>query len=1135
MGNSYPITGMTTLYAQFEDCPNDGSMYKFEVASGLADGSVTANNVEFSFTTDNDLSTLMGGTLSTGGSKASYVKISGGNSISLEDNGAYLKVDLDCELKDGDAIKSTVDDNPIYVCKESSKHNTVILPIGVLQVTPIAASLAGEKTLYLWRGSGSKATISYFEIIRPKLTTITLSALEAYNAYTPSVVATYEQPMPAIATLPVRAGYTFAGYYDGVGGTGTQYYTASGESARNWDKDVTSCTLYAKWLTPCETPPTLTSIVPVVTIWDQHPVDISLVNVSFPFDTTGIKYSLQSVSPADPISGCTFSYFNDHIHILGTPNIGNTTEQTVNVTFTITNDCSPATTATITQTIQIYPKDQKARIAFIVRGTKGGSFNDCTAGDKTSCNTVVTYLRKYYTVDYVNGYASKDSTALATYYDDYDLLVVTDFLETSEGYTNAIGTLIDKKPILSFEAYVADLSNWHIDSYPKDPSPKVQDMKVLCSGHAIFKDAKYDELDPTEVDVVNDADTTVHVLDALSTADKAKGLQGFTINEAPDFLFLATIKDADNKRDLVVCCERQAVFPARLMIYGINFYEMPNLSQAGQIIIRQMIDYLLMTDEKNIADCSLIFDDHHDTHVWSDPANWAPGYNIVPTPYHPTRIIKPCTVDIDNAHASSVKINVGEDESHNPLTGKITVQPNGGLTVAGAISRVKDTRYASLLETDTADVRINADASHNGALVYGNKETNVNATIEYYSRGEGATGTNPVWQYMGIPVQAGQSAIDMYYAAWMCRWSAPGSMGGLWQWVRNEDILVPFEGYCITQEATKTYKLTGKLNPPVTTIIQLDKCDGDGFAFAANSWTAPIKIQEMKDEDFVNANKSIYIYHTGSYAEWDANKTDIINSDVSAATPVPGQYVVIPIHSSPYLGADSVIPAMQGFFVQTTDAGAQLKLVYNRVVYDAKNFKTSTQPMRAPRRAAGAEAGAPQVMVLNVIGNTYGDRVHILARADFSEEYEDGWDGRKIEGDAAAPKLAVVKDAGEMAVAAVQTADERYLSFRAGQDEDYTFTFEYEGETLYLYDRVTQQATEIRTGNTYSFSADNQAAACRFLITANPPHETTTAIENADATRRAEKIIHEGRLLILYGDAVFDALGERVERKEGAK
>ena len=64
-----------------------------------------------------------------------------------------------------------------------------------------------------------------------------------------SVTATYDAAMPTKAgNLPTKSGYDFAGFWDGEGGTGTQYYNADGTSAQNWDKNTTSnTTLYAKW------------------------------------------------------------------------------------------------------------------------------------------------------------------------------------------------------------------------------------------------------------------------------------------------------------------------------------------------------------------------------------------------------------------------------------------------------------------------------------------------------------------------------------------------------------------------------------------------------------------------------------------------------------------------------------------------------------------------------------------------------------------------------------------------------------------------------------------------------------------------------------------------------------------------
>ena len=915
--------------------------------------------------------------------------------------------------------------------------------------------------------------------------------------------------------LYVRPGYQFGGWALNPEGTGV---ITEDEGIINVTSNMT---LYATWRDACHAIPDLKVVAPQFSIWNGKKVDMRLVQVVCDYDTSTVKLNLKS---ATPISGCTFKYYDSQIHIIGTPSESIGAATTKNVTFTLKNSCDPEQTFDVTVPIIIYPASSKPRLALLLEGTEPGSgvtvgdFYAYTTSQKTKCQDLIDYLSTWYEIVCVNGYATKDEAAIANFYKDFDLLIVTDFMETPKGYTNAIGTLIDKKPILSFEAYVAgeNGTNWHIDSNPKDPDPKQADMKVLCAGHSVFKD------------VLESDEETVNVLSTIS----GKGLQGFEINDAPDFMFLATVANGSGK--LIVCCERQVVFPARLMLYCINFNEMGNLTAKGQLAMKQMIEYLLITDESDLADCALVFDDHAGTGVWSDPGNWWPGYNIIPSPYHPTRIEKPCTVDTDEAHASSIKINVGEDNFGNPLTGSITILPNASLTVAGFVNKVRDKRYATLLETDSTDIEIQSNSSNTGALVYGNKSSEVGATVQYYSKGSGAP-ANPVWQYIGIPLQAGRTAIQMYYAAWMCRWSESTGLGELWKWVTNDEVLVPFEGYCITQSAEKTYTLKGKLNAPIDKTLRLTIRDTEGYAFAANSWTAPIKIKEMADDDFENAEKTIYIYHTGSYANWTINGTPV-NSTVTAATS-PGQYAVVPIHAAKYVaGADSVIPSMQGFFVKTTGNNAKLQLIYKRVVYDSEHFKTSTSPLRAPSRVNKEE---PEVMRVVVSGNNGADQLYLLSRSGFSNQFEDGWDGRKIEGDTAlVPTLAVIKEAGNMAVAAIPSLDERELSFRAGSDSAYTFSFNYEGETIYLYDRLADLSVEIKTGNTYSFTAENKTPAKRFLITKNPPR-VPTDIEDITVTNLsdAEKCIIDGQLYIIKDNRFYDARGVRVtsfKRKEVA-
>jgi len=208
------------------------------------------------------------------------------------------------------------------------------------------------------------------------------------------------------------------------------------------------------------------------------------------------------------------------------------------------------------------------------------------------------------------------------------------------------------------------------------------------------------------------------------------------------------------------------------------------------------------------------------------------------------------------------------------------------------------------------------------------------------------------------------------------------------------------------------------------------------------------------------------------------------------------------------------------------------------VVYDSKYYKTTSSPTRAPSRMPAAN-GEPVVMKLMLRGQYSGDQVYLLSRYDFSDQFMDGWDGRKLEGDANMPMLAVCKEAGNMAVAAIESADERELLFRAGKDKEYTFSFDYTGETIYLYDRLADQAVEIKTGNTYSFTAENKTPAKRFIITKNPPRIPTGIENTSDASYSdAEKCIIDGQLYIIKNNRFYDARGVRVnsfKRKEGAK
>ena len=86
--------------------------------------------------------------------------------------------------------------------------------------------------------------VLYTALWQAKTTTITLDKNNGSGG-TSSITATYDEAMPSI-TLPSRTNYTFLGYYTSSS-AGTQYYTSTGASAKDWDKIDSTYTLYAHW------------------------------------------------------------------------------------------------------------------------------------------------------------------------------------------------------------------------------------------------------------------------------------------------------------------------------------------------------------------------------------------------------------------------------------------------------------------------------------------------------------------------------------------------------------------------------------------------------------------------------------------------------------------------------------------------------------------------------------------------------------------------------------------------------------------------------------------------------------------------------------------------------------------------
>lgn len=119
------------------------------------------------------------------------------------------------------------------------------------KVTTAAGSWVAD-TIYnnspqttLTGNTGAYGNVTFTAQWTANTTTVTLNQ-QSGSGGTASVTATYGSAMPS-ATMPTRTGYTFGGYYDATGGSGTKYYNANGTSARTWNKTTSTSTLYAQW------------------------------------------------------------------------------------------------------------------------------------------------------------------------------------------------------------------------------------------------------------------------------------------------------------------------------------------------------------------------------------------------------------------------------------------------------------------------------------------------------------------------------------------------------------------------------------------------------------------------------------------------------------------------------------------------------------------------------------------------------------------------------------------------------------------------------------------------------------------------------------------------------------------------
>ena len=487
----------------------------------------------------------------------------------------------------------------------------------------------------------------------------------------------------------------------------------------------------------------------------------------------------------------------------------------------------------------------------------------------------------------------------------------------------------------------------------------------------------------------------------------------------------------------------------------------------------------------------LVFDDNNNTHLWSDPKNWGPTHSEIPAHYQATRILKPCIVDIDDAHAKSVKL-CREYSGHD---GSLTIAETAALAVVQRVSEVWGTDYTTLHDVAAENLVIKSSDTHQGALIHGDDGSHTHATVEFYARGAGSPNADATWQYMGVPFSDITRAQSHYEGSWMCQWieNTVGNAGSNWKWVNTSDALTPFVGYALSNSTAKTFTNVGTLVASTDQTLSLTYAGTDykGWNMFANSWMAPIQITHFEASDFDSGvQATIYLFNTGNNNG---------NQATYSATSSPGQYVAVPIATAGEMATEyQFIAPMQGFYI-VTEAAGNVALNYDRLVRNPENHESdpiSVRPSRSPRHATQYNRTPMPRIIIDVEGNRFGDRLYLFENEERTHGFDNAWDGYKFEGEAYAPQLMTRTGDLDLAVDVSPSFGGKRIAFRIGEDNEYTLRFSTNEEGLYLRDLLNGDEVAIMEGGEYTFLAFNQESEERFeIIDRRHSGEVPTGIE----------------------------------------
>ena len=393
----------------------------------------------------------------------------------------------------------------------------------------------------------------------------------------------------------------------------------------------------------------------------------------------------------------------------------------------------------------------------------------------------------------------------------------------------------------------------------------------------------------------------------------------------------------------------------------------------------------------------------------------------------------------------------------------LTVNAGMQLTVSETITNTDANRLIVKAKSSTAET------TRNGTLIFQNTSANpVSATVEMFSISNydlsRPANNRYNWQFFGIPVEAIPANPTFYGAYVRIRIENSTDITKHWVSLTNSSQVTPFVGYQICYAKPGKVWFSGKLVNRDYNSGQLAKTTGalyPGQHLLANPYTAAIDIKKI--EFGSGMEKTVYLYNTGSFDDWEKNTSKQGGS--------PGQYFQIPQDKAGVDLFSSQVPSMSSMLVQVqrTDLDASVKISYNAVKMQ------NTEPQRVKRE--GAETSEHIYTRIDLESKSSIDRLWVFADEKLSRKFDNGHDGYK-QHISSIPQIYAMEQDGNYQINSVDDLNNTTIAFQPGKDWDYQLIFnnhnlEKRYSKLLLFDLAKRKVMDVTAnGSVYNFTAD---------------------------------------------------------------